>query len=52
MDPERFEALVEEALDGIPDEIAGLVPNVVVLVEHEPPADEPATCSVSTTASP
>ena len=41
MDPERFEALVDEALDGIPDELAGLVRNVVVLVEPEPPADDP-----------
>jgi predicted Zn-dependent protease with MMP-like domain len=36
-----FEALVEQALDEIPDEIAGLVHNVVVLVEDEPPADDP-----------
>ena len=38
---EAFDALVEEALDAIPDEIAGLIRNVVVLVEEEPPADEP-----------
>ena len=41
MDPERFDELVEEALDEIPDEIASLVRNVVVLVEDEPPEDEP-----------
>ncbi|HWM73908.1 MAG TPA: metallopeptidase family protein [Nocardioides sp.] len=41
MDPERFEALVNEALDGIPDELADLVRNVVVLVEPEAPADDP-----------
>ena len=41
MDPERFDALVDEALDGIPDELAELVRNVVVLVEAEPPADDP-----------
>ena len=41
MDPERFDALVDEALDAIPDEIAVLVRNVVVLVEDEPPVDEP-----------
>jgi predicted Zn-dependent protease with MMP-like domain len=41
MDPERFEALVNEALDGIPDELADLVRNVVVLVEPEPPDDDP-----------
>jgi predicted Zn-dependent protease with MMP-like domain len=41
MDPERFDALVDQALDGIPDELASLVRNVVVLVEDEPPEDEP-----------
>jgi predicted Zn-dependent protease with MMP-like domain len=41
LDREAFEALVERALDEIPDEIAGLVHNVVVLVEDEPPADDP-----------
>ncbi len=39
--PEAFDALVESALDAIPDEIAELVRNVVVLVEEEPPEDEP-----------
>jgi predicted Zn-dependent protease with MMP-like domain len=41
MDPERFDALVDQALDGIPDELARLVRNVVVLVEEEPPEGEP-----------
>jgi predicted Zn-dependent protease with MMP-like domain len=41
MDRPAFEALVDRALDGIPDEIATLVRNVVVLVEDEPPDDEP-----------
>jgi predicted Zn-dependent protease with MMP-like domain len=41
MEPERFDALVDRALDGIPDELAGLVRNVVVLVEDEPPEGEP-----------
>jgi predicted Zn-dependent protease with MMP-like domain len=41
LDPDSFEALVDRALDGIPDEIAALVHNVVVLVEDEPPADDP-----------
>jgi predicted Zn-dependent protease with MMP-like domain len=41
MEPERFDALVEQALDGIPDELARLVRNVVVLVEDEPPEEEP-----------
>ncbi len=37
----EFEALVDQALDGIPDEIAALISNVVVLVEDEAPADDP-----------
>ena len=41
MEPERFDALVDRALDGIPDELAMLVRNVVVLVEDEPPDGEP-----------
>ncbi|MDQ4051988.1 MAG: metallopeptidase family protein [Actinomycetota bacterium] len=41
MSPERFDELVDQALDGIPDELASLVRNVVVLVEDEAPADDP-----------
>jgi predicted Zn-dependent protease with MMP-like domain len=41
LDREAFEALVERALDQIPDEIAAQVRNVVVLVEDDPPADAP-----------
>ena len=41
LDPERFDALVEDALDLIPDELAALVHNLVVLVEDRPPDDEP-----------
>ena len=41
MDRDSFERLVEAALDGIPDELASLIRNVVVLVEDEPPADDP-----------
>ena len=41
MDPDAFDALVDRALDEIPDELASLVRNVVVLVEDEPPEDEP-----------
>lgn len=41
MDDARFDALVDQALDEIPDELAALVHNVVVLVEAEPPAEEP-----------
>jgi predicted Zn-dependent protease with MMP-like domain len=36
-----FEALVDQALDEIPEEIAGLVQNVVVLVEDDAPSDDP-----------
>ncbi|GAB2779024.1 metallopeptidase family protein [Nocardioides salsibiostraticola] len=38
---ERFEELVESALDGIPDQLASLVQNLVVLVEETPPDGEP-----------
>ena len=41
MGPADFDALVDRALDEIPDEIAALVRNVVVLVEDEPPEGEP-----------
>ena len=41
MDPDAFDALVDRALDEIPDELAVLVHNVVVLVEEEPPEGEP-----------
>ena len=37
----EFEELVGEALDEIPDEIAALIQNVVVLVEDDAPADDP-----------
>ena len=41
MDPDAFDALVDRALDEIPDEIARLVRNVVVLVEEDAPEDDP-----------
>jgi predicted Zn-dependent protease with MMP-like domain len=41
LDPEAFETLVDRALDGIPDDLAALVANVVVLVEDDAPADDP-----------
>ncbi len=41
MGPEEFDELVGRALDDIPDELAELVDNVAVLVEDDPPADEP-----------
>ncbi|HLN77201.1 MAG TPA: metallopeptidase family protein [Nocardioidaceae bacterium] len=37
----RFEELVGDALDQVPEELAAVVDNVVVLVEDEPPADDP-----------
>jgi len=36
----EFERLVEEALDSIPPELGGLMTNVVVLVQDEPPPGE------------
>jgi predicted Zn-dependent protease with MMP-like domain len=41
LDRAAFDALVEHALDEIPEEIAAAVHNVVVLVEDDPPSDEP-----------
>ena len=38
---ERFEELVGEALDTIPAGLTDLIDNCVVLVEEEPPADDP-----------
>ena len=38
---ERFDALVENALDEIPQELMALLDNVVFLVEEEPPAEDP-----------
>lgn len=41
MSPDRFEELVGEALDEVPEELLGLMNNVVILVEDEAPPDEP-----------
>jgi predicted Zn-dependent protease with MMP-like domain len=41
MSRERFEELVTAAMDAVPEELAAIVDNCVVLVEDEPPADEP-----------
>jgi predicted Zn-dependent protease with MMP-like domain len=35
VDPERFEAMVGEALDGIPDELGALMTNVAVIAQHD-----------------
>ena len=37
----EFEDAVRDALDEIPDELAAMMDNVVVLVEDSPPVDEP-----------
>jgi predicted Zn-dependent protease with MMP-like domain len=37
----RFEQLVTTAMDDVPPELAALVDNCVVLVEDDPPADDP-----------
>jgi predicted Zn-dependent protease with MMP-like domain len=41
MSREEFERAVAEALDLVPPELAGLIDNVVVLVEDDPPPEEP-----------
>jgi predicted Zn-dependent protease with MMP-like domain len=39
MGVEEFEGLVQQALDGVPDELLQLVENCVILVEEAPPAE-------------
>ena len=41
MSRERFEELVGDALDQVPEGLAALMDNVAVLVEDEPPQDDP-----------
>ena len=41
MDAETFDRLVDEALDSLPDWVVDALENVVVLVEDEPPAEDP-----------
>jgi predicted Zn-dependent protease with MMP-like domain len=41
MSRERFEELVAEALDEVPEELLDLMDNVVILVEDDPPAEDP-----------
>ena len=36
VEPARFEEMVGEALDGLPEELGRLMRNVAVTVEHEP----------------
>ena len=40
MSSERFEELVGEALDDVPEELLGLMNNVVILVEDDSPPGE------------
>lgn len=42
MTRERFEDAVRDALDLVPSELADQMDNVVVLVEDDPPPDEPS----------
>jgi predicted Zn-dependent protease with MMP-like domain len=35
VDPEQFESMVSEALDGLPEELGRLMSNVAVTVEHD-----------------
>lgn len=41
MSAARFEHLVADALDGLPDEVAALMSNVAVVIEDDPPPDDP-----------
>ncbi|MDN6565736.1 MAG: metallopeptidase family protein, partial [Actinomyces sp.] len=38
---EDFEELVDQALESVPQEFWDLVDNVAVIVEDDPPADQP-----------
>jgi len=38
---DQFDEFVADALDQVPEQLAALMDNVVVLVEEEPPADDP-----------
>jgi predicted Zn-dependent protease with MMP-like domain len=44
--PEQFESIVEESLDEVPEELMGMLDNVVFLVEDEPAADDPELLGV------
>lgn len=41
IDEDRFEALVVEALEQIPEALQDLMVNVALFIEDEPPAEEP-----------
>ena len=44
--PLEFDAIVEDALDEVPEELMAMLDNVVFLVEDEPPADDPELLGV------
>ena len=46
MSRERFEELVSEALDEVPEELLGLMSNVVILVEDDSPPGQPELLGV------
>jgi len=46
MSRDRFEELVGEALDEVPEELLGVMNNVVILVEDDPPPGEPGLLGV------
>ena len=41
MDEDAFDTLVGEALDDIPDDLAEMFDNVMIVVEDEAPSDDP-----------
>jgi predicted Zn-dependent protease with MMP-like domain len=41
LSPDRFAELVEDAFAKVPDELTGMLDNVVLFIEDEPPADDP-----------
>jgi predicted Zn-dependent protease with MMP-like domain len=43
---EEFEVAVADALDSIPDRLAAAMDNVVILIEPEPPSDDPELLGV------
>lgn len=45
--PEEFEALVAQALDGLPEEFAALLDNVAVVIEDEPSDEELASVGMT-----
>jgi predicted Zn-dependent protease with MMP-like domain len=38
---EKFEELVNRAIDKVPDELVGMIDNCMVVIEPEPPVDTP-----------